>query len=284
MPACRFRRRLEHDLRPRTAIGQTLRCKLQPCLAGTICRRVTTLVEHNATAALGRRRLVDECDRFICGIGVETTDEINIEVTVREWSCFTEITISQKVRIRHGSFRLVQPSDHPAIQERQFRVNAGHRTGLPRGARDTERHALGQDEVEDAIVQPCATDGRGDGRFDRPSVSVSIDPFLDRRADVDHVRVGNGSRRCVRLSNPLRVRTVVVDDDGNVFGGLRRGAHRSCHEDRYRGEQDNDLASSTVSIGSTSMNLWSATDILEAVGDHNVTCLKWTIPRLIAGS
>ena len=78
----------------------------------------------------------------------------------RRCSSRRDIRVSDSSRDRDAD------ADHLSIEQRQLRVDAGHRAFARDGALDPDWDALGEDDVEDLVLEAVFREGRGDGPFD----------------------------------------------------------------------------------------------------------------------
>ena len=166
--------------------------------------------------------------------------EIDVVFAVRERQRLAKVASTKEIRIVDLSRQRHRLASHAAIEQRQFRIDARQRAVDACCAGDSYGHALRQHQIQNAVLQSGSANSGGDRRLDQRRVDAAVDRFIRRHPDAQHVLGRQRARARIVLADALRVRAVVVDDDGNVFSGL--GVTRRCKPEAYRYDGANDTA------------------------------------------
>ena len=124
--------------------------------------------------------------------------------------------------IRVGDFppREHRASAHPPVEQRELGVHARDRPFSAARTEHAQGHALRQDDVEDAVEQVVADQGRGDRLLDRERVGRGLNSLFRRGLQPDHVLGRNAAGLDVELTDLPRLGARLVDHDRDVLGHL----------------------------------------------------------------
>ncbi len=111
-------------------------------------------------------------------------------------------------------------ADELAIEQRQLGVDAGDRAFASFGSVDAQRDALGEDDVEDPVVQVVLEQPVGDRALRWTHVGRPLDRLGGDRLDPDDVVLGDRPALGVGLADLDGGRAGVVDDDEDVVRAL----------------------------------------------------------------
>jgi hypothetical protein len=192
------------------------------------------LIEDDLPLRARGHRGVHQHRRLFGGERVESGHEVDVVLAMREAPCIFDGAGPKEVRIGERSGHRHRLAAHAPVQERQLGIDACQRAFLTRGAGDPQRHALGQDQVKDLILEVVARDRGGDWPFDGGAVGRAFNRLVRRSVNPDDVGRRNRPLAHVVFADQLRRGAVVVDDDRNIDcrlgGDLAHGGERDERE------------------------------------------------------
>ena len=178
---------------------------------------VGALVEHDPSFGGRTQSTVDQRQGLLDGEGVQPRDEIDILVAVGEGLRVLNRPGTEEVRIVDMARRGDALARQAAIEQGQLGIDARHRASWSRAAGDPQWHALGEHDVQHAILEPPLAKRRGDRLYDPGGEFGPRDRVLRGHPDPDDVGLRHGTLRDVVLADFSRGGTRVVDDDRDVL-------------------------------------------------------------------
>ncbi len=161
---------------------------------------------------------VDQPHHIVERKAIEARDEVEIGGFAREVLGLGDWLGAEIVRIVEPPTDGDGRAGHLAVEQREFGIDAGDRAGLAAGAVHAQRDALGEDDVEDLVLQQLASDPGADGRFDRALEFGARDGVGLDGLDPRDVAVRHLADLRVVVADLDRGLAVVVDDEQDVGG------------------------------------------------------------------
>ena len=177
-----------------------------------------------------RLRAIDERHRIFGREAVESRHQEDVVCAVAERACRPDVVAFEEVGICDPAAHQRRLSEQVAVEHRELRVHARDRPVLAASTRDAQRNPLREHDVEHAVHQIAAGQCRRDGRTDLTHERVALDRVVAAGPDPDDVGGRNAPLGDVVVPHLPGRRVRLVDDDGDVRGGLRADAGRGTHQ------------------------------------------------------
>jgi hypothetical protein len=144
-------------------------------------------------------------------------DQIEIRRPSREVSGRCNRLVGQEVRIVHAPRQRSRLAEHLAIEQRQFRIDAGLRPQLPARSLHPQRYAFGEDDEQDLILEAVPLDPGGDGRLNRGPEVGSADAVGLCGFQADDVSLRDVAELNVVIGDLCRGLTSAIDDEEDAI-------------------------------------------------------------------
>ena len=142
---------------PVTLIVEPFRRLRYPLIAAARCILVR-LIQHDASVRGRLLRLVDQRHRLIHRKRVDPGHQVDVMLSMREGQRCAQLASRRgNTDCRFSRLRETTLTGHPPVEQRQLGIDARERAVESGGAGDPQRHAFGEDEIQQAIVsRRCA--------------------------------------------------------------------------------------------------------------------------------